>query len=117
MITITVLVLAVAVIYALFMAFRIEKAIGYAKTAVDNLAQGNLAYQVSDVLLRRKDEIGDMGRSVSRCVNEVRTVVENIQNFSQEVLSSGDDLEKWLHRPIKMQAILLLQWMIFQEVQ
>lgn len=94
MITITVLVLAVAVIYALFMAFRIEKAIGYAKTAVDNLAQGNLAYQVSDVLLRRKDEIGDMGRSVSRCVNEVRTVVENIQNFSQEVLSSGDDLEK-----------------------
>lgn len=94
MITITVLVLAIAVIYTLFMAFRIEKAIGYAKTAVDNLAQGNLAYHVSDVLLRRKDEIGDMGRSVSRCVNEVRTVVEHIQNFSQEVLSSGDDLEK-----------------------
>ena len=94
MITITIIVLVIAVIYALFMAFRIENAIGFAKIAVDNLAQGNLTYQVSDTLLRRKDEIGDMGRSVDRCVNEVRTVVENIQNFSREVLSSGDDLEK-----------------------
>ena len=88
-----VVVLLIAVVVVIAVALRIVRAVNRAQEAIENLAQGNLAYQVDDVILRRRDEIGDMGRRVKECIASLRSIVCNIQDSSQNVLASGDRLE------------------------
>ena len=88
-----VVVLLIAVVVVIVVALRIVRAVNRAQEAIENLAQGNLAYQVDDVILRRRDEIGDMGRRVKECIASLRSIVCNIQDSSQNVLASGDRLE------------------------
>lgn len=72
---------------------RIVKAIVGAKNAVNALSTGDLTYEVPLSIQKRRDEVGDMGRSVKQCTEELHKIVTNIQNFSNQVLSSGDMLK------------------------
>ncbi|MDE7476829.1 MAG: methyl-accepting chemotaxis protein [Lachnospiraceae bacterium] len=92
-ITAVVVVLIIAVLIVVILALKIVRAVIKAQEAVENLSQGNLAYTVDDVILRRKDEIGDMGRGVKECIASIREIVHKIQDYSQGVLASGDNLE------------------------
>lgn len=86
-------VMIAAILVVILVAVRIVKAIDKADEAVENLARGNLAYIVDDVILRRKDEIGDMGHGVKECIASLRAIVGGIQEASQNVLHSGDELQ------------------------
>lgn len=93
-----VIVLLIAVVIVVVVALRIVKAVNRAQEAIENLSQGNLAYEVDDIILRRRDEIGDMGRRVKECIASLRTIVCGIQDSSQNVLASGDRLETVANR-------------------
>ena len=88
-----VFITVLAVLLILFIALKIAKAIAGAGEAVDNLASGVLTYEVDPKILKRKDEIGDMARSVSTCTETLRKIVGDIQRYADEVLDSGDKLE------------------------
>lgn len=88
-----VVVLLVAIAVVVLVSISIVKAVKRAQEAIDNLAKGNLAYTVDTVILRRKDEIGDMGRGVKECIASLRDIVCGIQEHSRDVLASGDSLE------------------------
>ena len=88
-----VFITVLAVLLILFIALKIAKAIAGAEEAVDNLASGVLTYEVDPKILKRKDEIGDMARSVSTCTETLRKIVGDIQRYADEVLDSGDKLE------------------------
>lgn len=90
---ITGIVLLCAVGFAVYISFRIAKAVDAAKEAIDNLADGNLTFKVTASLLRRKDEIGDMGRSAEKCLEELHAIVSDIQGFAGNVRKAGDELE------------------------
>ena len=88
-----VFITVLAVLLILFIALKIAKAIAGAEEAVVNLASGVLTYEVDPKILKRKDEIGDMARSVSACTETLRKIVGDIQRYADEVLDSGDKLE------------------------
>ena len=90
---ITAIVLICAIGFAAFVSVRISKAVDDTKEAIDNLSDGNLTYKVTDSLLKRKDEIGDMGRSAEKCIESLHTIVSDIQGFASSVRKAGDELE------------------------
>lgn len=88
-----VIVMIIAILVVAFIAFKIVRAIKKAQEAVANLAQGNLVYNIDRHILRRGDEIGDMGRGVATCTEALRKIVTSIQSSAKSVLNSGDELE------------------------
>ncbi len=81
-------------VVCLLLALRIAGATAETKKAMDELSSGNLAYKVNDAVLKRGDELGDMGRSVEATISKLRDIIGKIQDSAQSVLSSGDNLEQ-----------------------
>ncbi|MBD5544202.1 MAG: methyl-accepting chemotaxis protein [Lachnospiraceae bacterium] len=90
---ITAIVLICAIGFAAYVSVRISKAVDDTKEAIDNLSDGNLTFRVNSHLLKRKDEIGDMGRSAEKCLEALHTIVSEIQESAGSVRKAGDELE------------------------
>jgi methyl-accepting chemotaxis protein len=56
------------------------------------MAEGNLDIKVDDSLLKQNHEIGEMARSLSTLVEELKSVVLQIRDFSTEVNKLGETL-------------------------
>lgn len=91
-------VLIVAVIMVVLVSLGIVRAVIKAQEAIDHLSKGDLAHPVDAAILKRKDEIGDMGRDVRDCIAVLREIVSGIQKYSHQVLVSGDTLESAANR-------------------
>ena len=93
LIGVTIVIGIIMLVIIVIVSTNLVKAIDGAKTAVGNLAQGNLTYKVDEKALARKDEIGDMARGVAECINRMHSTIGDIKNCSDELLSSGEGLE------------------------
>lgn len=96
-----ILVVAIAIVCILItaavcfcIAKKLSKAVISASETVVSLAQGNLATDVDPIVLKRKDEIGMMGKNVEGLIRELRSIIGNIKETSHKVLSSGNELEQ-----------------------
>lgn len=56
------------------------------------MAEGNLDIKIDDSLLKQNHEIGEMARSLSTLVEELKSVVLQIRDFSTEVNKLGETL-------------------------
>ncbi|MBD5136714.1 MAG: methyl-accepting chemotaxis protein [Lachnospiraceae bacterium] len=90
---ITIAVLICSIVFVFCISAKIAKAVDNTKEAIDNLSAGNLAFKVEKSLLKRKDEIGDMGRSAEKCIASLHNTVSDIQNFAGSVQDEGHELE------------------------
>ena len=90
---IAVIIAVVCAILGVFVASLIVKAISKTKDAIDELSQGNLTYQIDEGVLKRNDELGQMGRAVDHLNSELQSIIGGIQASAKSVLTSGDDLE------------------------
>lgn len=90
---ITAIVLISAIVLVVFISVRLAKAVDDTKEAIDNLADGNLAFRVAQNVLNRRDEIGDMGRSIEGCIESLHTIVSSIRDFAGNVQKEGCELE------------------------
>lgn len=64
-----------------------------AKNVLLRMAEGHLDIQVSEKLLNRRDEIGDMGRAEHSLVKVLYEIVTNLQSASQELFETGSKLD------------------------
>ncbi len=89
-------ILAVLIIFGILFAvasavlcfFEVKKITKPIKTSVDSLAKlshGDLSVRLSRADRKRKDEVGDIARSVESLTSELRGIVGGIQNSSKEV--------------------------------
>ena len=92
-IIIGIIIAIVCGVIAAFVANAIVKAISKTKEAVEQLSEGNLAFDIDPSVLTRSDELGEMGRSVDALNKELQTIIGGIQASAKSVLTSGDDLE------------------------
>ncbi len=90
---ITAIVLISAIVLVACISIRLAKAVDDTKEAIDNLADGNLAFRVAQNVLKRRDEIGDMGRSIEGCIESLHTIVSSIRDFAGNVQKEGCELE------------------------
>lgn len=89
------IVLAVIfVITSFLISGRIVKTIQGTKKLIDELAVGKLNNKVSNRLISRRDELGDMARAVNILDKELCEIVGNIQSSSGNLLKSGEELEQ-----------------------
>ena len=70
----------------------IRNGLNDANGALGQLACGNLNVQMSKRLLKRKDELGSMAKSLQLLQNELRNIIEKIQSASNDVLTAGVQL-------------------------
>ena len=83
----------IAVILCFILTNKIAKAITYTGEAVVALTEGDLNINIKPEILKRKDELGAMGRGVETLIKELRSIIGVIQDTSEKVLESGDSLE------------------------
>lgn len=85
--------IVISVIVCFFITEKIAKAIIHTSDAVNSLTKGNLTIHVNPAILKRNDELGLMGNGVENLIKELNTTIGNIKQISENVLSSGDNLE------------------------
>ena len=91
-----IMALVIAVISAVLMWFissKIGRAVFLAETAVFAMAQGDLTHDVAEEVMKRKDEIGDLGQGLESAIVSLRDVIEKVDDAAQNVLKYGQELE------------------------
>lgn len=91
-----VVIALVIVLFALVMlgvcAIGIRNGLKSANEALTDLAQGELHITLNTRVLKRKDELGDMARSVQLLEGELGRIVQKLRDASERVLHAGDEL-------------------------
>lgn len=87
------LILAVALVVCIRIARALAKVIVQSENILSSLAEGNLDLQVSDRLLKRKDELGVMGRAVQSLLDKLQEIIGSIKQNTNTLMVKGDTLE------------------------
>jgi len=86
LILITLATVALSVFIAIYMGRNITKPIIDMAKAVEDISEGNLHVSVSAI---EKDEIGDMGRSMQKMIENLRKLVEKIRDGADNISSAS----------------------------
>lgn len=87
------LILAVALVVCIRIAKALAKVIVQSENILSSLAEGNLDLKVSDRLLKRKDELGIMGRAVQSLLDKLQEIIGSIKQNTNTLMVKGDTLE------------------------
>lgn len=90
MIIIALMVCALLAMVITFIVKAITKVIGH----LDEVADGKLDFKISEKLLQRSDEIGNIARSVHTLIGGLASIVVNIHHSTGELAEFKDDFQK-----------------------
>ena len=88
----TLFFLLIGIGVAMYLGFLLAKPIKVAALHTHDISQGDLTISISDKFLHRRDEIGLLSQGLSRMVNNLRSMMEEINIDSQEVAASSQQL-------------------------
>ncbi len=92
MIGISTLVMLLLAVTSAFNAIKIVNAVKENVDAVNEMSSGNLKIHMSDTILKRSDELGDMANAIEQMAQKVNSVIGNARNSSDEVDVSAEYL-------------------------
>lgn len=72
---------------------RIAGRLTKAKEALQHLAEGNLNIRVAEDVVKRDDEIGDIGRATTDLIQRLREIVEKLLKTSGDLFEAGNSLD------------------------
>ena len=90
MIIITLMACALLAVVITFIVKAITKVIGH----LDEVADGKMDFKISEKLLQRSDEIGNIARSVHTLIGGLASIVVNIHHSIGELAEFKDDFQK-----------------------
>jgi methyl-accepting chemotaxis protein len=90
MIIIALMACALLAVVITFIVKAITKVIGH----LDEVADGELDFKISEKLLQRSDEIGNIARSVHTLIGGLASIVVNIHHSTGELAEFKDDFQK-----------------------
>lgn len=88
-----VVILIVVVLLNVVIVSGLAKSIGAAEHMVLQLAEGNLNIEKSQIVIKRGDEIGDMGRAVGSLADKLQEIVGNFKKSSDMLSEAGNSLD------------------------
>ncbi len=88
----SIILTAIVCIIVWIIARRITQAIRASQISVDKLSTGDLTDELPASILARKDELGNMAQAITALTGKLKEIIGDIQESSQTVLSSGNDL-------------------------
>ena len=86
--------LLVAAVIGIIIARRISVLILNTEKYMEKLSKGDLNINVESRVLNRKDEIGQMGRSVKDVIDKLRSIVEKLKTSADTVYQSGNTIDE-----------------------
>ena len=98
MIIIVVVIGVVGMLGAGLISNSISKTLKAETVCMEELATGNLNVQVNENYLQRKDELGDLPRSISKLQTDLRAVLGGINDSTNQLINSSDSLEQTSHQ-------------------
>lgn len=90
MIIITLMACALLAVVITFIVKAITKVIGH----LDEVADGKMDFKISEKLLQRSDEIGNIARSVHTLIGGLASIVVNIHHSTGELAEFKDDFQQ-----------------------
>ncbi len=85
MILMTVISLA-SCAFLVYMLIRITRALSFSVDILDKIAAGELSQTVDEKLLKRKDEIGDIGRGINVLASKLKEMIVQINSSTSELI-------------------------------
>lgn len=92
LIVISLVVFIVVIVGAFSVSSRIANALISVDKVFISLADGDLTGEVNPALLARKDEIGQMAKSVQVLIDKLHTIVTGLQSTAAALHSAGDSM-------------------------
>lgn len=92
LIVISLVVFIVVIVGAFSVSSRIANALISVNKVFISLADGDLTGEVNHALLARKDEIGQMAKSVQVLIDKLHTIVTGLQSTAAALHSAGDSM-------------------------
>lgn len=86
--------LLAAAVIGIIIARRISVLILNTEKYMEKLSKGDLNINVESRVLNRKDEIGQMGRSVKDVIDKLRSIVEKLKTSADTVYQSGNTIDE-----------------------
>lgn len=93
-IVVGVVVLLVVAVVGIIFARKISILILNTEKYMEKLSKGDLNINVEGRVLNRKDEIGQMGRSVKEVIEKLRSIVEKLKTSADTVYQSGNTIDE-----------------------
>ena len=93
MLIVSAVVLILVGIAATFIAQSISKSIKRASVSVTKVAGGDLTTEVDKTVLKRQDEIGDMGRALETLIFKLREIVGSLAKSATDLGESGNSID------------------------
>ena len=94
LILIAVFVLLICIVVGYLIANGIAKATLAAASALLEVAEGRLNVDVDDCVLKRTDELGQMGNALENLIRKLRTIVGGLKQSSNTLYDSGNSLDE-----------------------
>jgi methyl-accepting chemotaxis protein len=85
--------MVVAAIFGYIVATNIARCLVRTKNSLESLAEGNLTVSIDPIILKRNDEIGEMGNSLENLIEELRTIVTHLKESADTLYQSGNSLD------------------------
>lgn len=90
--SISVIAVVLSIIIAYYITNGIKKPIANSIIYINKIANYDISEDIPANLLNRKDEIGDLTKSIQRIVENLRRIINNISESSQTLSSSSQEL-------------------------
>lgn len=90
---VTIAMLIIVGVIGTILASGIAKSVERTKEAILKLADGELNTRVDEKVLKRSDEIGDMGKAAESLIERLKTTVGKLKATAQELHETGNGLE------------------------
>lgn len=87
------LVVCFCILVASVLSISISRSMKKGISAVQNVATGELGKTIDGRLLKRKDEIGDLARSIDTLQKELQNILKKIAESTEELAFAADGLE------------------------
>lgn len=78
--------------YFIFIRIRITKGIAMIKGNIQSMAKGDLTNNVSEKLLKRQDELGEMAKAVEEMIESMENIIKNIKEKSEQLNINSESL-------------------------
>lgn len=94
MLTVSILVLLICSAIGFVLTNTLAKALVATGHTLNELAAGKLSQKVDAVVMKRKDEIGEMGAALETLIEKLRTIVGGLKQSSDTLYNSGNSLDQ-----------------------
>lgn len=91
---ISIIVLLICLVIGYLIANGIAKATVAAAKALFEVAEGRLNTDVDECVLKRKDELGQIGNALENLIQKLRTIVGDLKQSSNTLYDSGNSLDE-----------------------